>query len=410
MRKVLEVVHEEVTLLDAILLAVIVIGALALFVGIRFLLARKLRRFHAALRSFLRPLAFLMERAEEVLLGGALLFAAVIGVLRVLDVDLDPVTGGLIAVGKAVGNWLLEHALPVALIALAAIILRVMLHRQVPLLLESRLTREKEGIPREEALQRAQTVSGVIVSTGTVAIFTMATFLILGEIDINLAPVLVGFGVAGIAVGFGAQHLVRDFISGLLIVMEDQYSKGDVVEVAGKAGLVEDMNLRRTVLRDLDGRVHTIPNGEISVATNFTKDWSRVNMNIGVAYKEDIDKVWAVLERVGTEMAEDPDWKDVILEAPKPLRVDNFADSAVEIKVLGVTKPIRQWDVMGELRRRIKKTFDAEGIEIPFPHVTVYWGVGSQGAHPFNVNVNMGAQPSQGTPSEGSEGTKLASQ
>ncbi len=147
-----------------------------------------------------------------------------------------------------------------------------------------------------------------------------------------------------------------------------------MVKIAGISGLVEDINLRRTVLRDLDGILHSVPNGEITTASNYTKDWSRVNLNISVAYGEDLDHVMAVINRVGEELDKDPQWAPLILKAPQALRVDNLGDSGIEIKILGDTQPIKQWDVMGELRKRLKKAFDEEGIEIPWPHTKVYFG------------------------------------
>jgi small conductance mechanosensitive channel len=172
-------------------------------------------------------------------------------------------------------------------------------------------------------------------------------------------------------VGFGSQSLVKDIISGLFVLVENQYGKGDVVNIAGVGGLVEDVNLRRTLLRDLDGTVHTIPNGEIVVASNLTRSWARVNTIISVSYGDDLDHVFDVITRVGQEMADDPDWSKDIIEPPKPLGVEGFGDSGIDIRILGDTQPIRQWDVMRELRLRLKKAFDAEGIEIPFPHRTL---------------------------------------
>jgi small conductance mechanosensitive channel len=186
--------------------------------------------------------------------------------------------------------------------------------------------------------------------------------------------VVAGFGIAGIAIGFGAQSVVKDLIAGLFILLENQYSVGDVVRIADISGLVEEINLRRTILRDLDGVVHVVPNGEIRVASNFTQEWSRVNMNVSVGYGEDLDHVIEVLNRIGKEMAAEPYWGELIIGAPQVLRVDAFEDSGIAIKILGETKPIRQWDVMGELRLRIKKVFDEEGIEIPWPHTKVYFG------------------------------------
>jgi len=189
-----------------------------------------------------------------------------------------------------------------------------------------------------------------------------------------VTALIAGFGIAGLAVGFGAQSLVKDIIAGVFILLENQYRVGDVVRISDVAGVVEEMNIRRTVLRDLDGIVHFVPNGEIKVASNFTREWSRVNLNISVAYGTDLDHAIAVLNRVGEEIAQDPQWSPLILKAPQFLRVDNLGDSGIELKVVGDTKPIRQWDVMGELRKRVKKAFDEEGIEIPWPHIKMYFG------------------------------------
>jgi small conductance mechanosensitive channel len=182
--------------------------------------------------------------------------------------------------------------------------------------------------------------------------------------------------VAGIAIGFGAQNLVRDFLAGVFVILEDQYRVGDVVRIAGIAGLVEDINLRRTILRDLDGIVHVVPNGEVRTASNFTKEKSRVNLDIVVAYKEDLDRVIEVLNRVGKELSEDPYFGPLITQPIQVLGVNEFQDSGIAIKVLGETRPIRQWEVAREFRKRVKKAFDQEGIEIPFPHRTIYWGTG----------------------------------
>jgi moderate conductance mechanosensitive channel len=160
----------------------------------------------------------------------------------------------------------------------------------------------------------------------------------------------------------------------MFILLENQYRRGDVVKIADASGLVEDINLRRTTLRDMDGAVHSVPNGEIRVASNMTKGWSRVNLNIGVSYGTDLDKAIAVANRVGRELAEDPAWSAHILKAPQVLRVDNLGDSAVEIKILGDTRPMQQWSVTGELRLRLKKAFDEENIEIPWPHLKVFFG------------------------------------
>lgn len=290
------------------------------------------------------------------------LLAVVLVSLSNLNVDTAPITG-----------WLSEHGWRIVLIILLAIVAVLLLASLVPRLLEASIGR-RSGEQEEEVRKRTNTLSRVLVNAGQVVVLFVAIFTILSELRIDIAPILAGAGVVGIAIGFGAQSLVKDLIAGLFIIMESQFRVGDVVRIADIGGLVEDISLRRTVLRDLDGIVHFIPNGEIRVASNYTKEWSRVNLNISVAYGEDLDRVISVINRVGNELAEDPQWAPLILKPPQALRVDKFGDSGIEIKILGDTKPIRQWDVMGELRLRLKKAFDQEGIEIPWPHTKVYFG------------------------------------
>ena len=226
-------------------------------------------------------------------------------------------------------------------------------------------------ITPEEQAKRRETLSYVLIRTTEILLVMIAAFMVLAEIGFNIAPILAGAGIAGIAIGFGAQTLVKDVLSGAFVLLENQYAKGDVVRIAGVSGIVEEVNLRRTVLRDLDGIVHSVPNGEVRVASNFTRGWSRVNLNITVGFNEDLDQVRALLDRLGEELALDPEWGPLILEAPKVLRVDDFAESGMTLKILAMTKPMKQWDVAGELRRRIKMAFDANGIRIPYPHRVV---------------------------------------
>jgi len=234
-------------------------------------------------------------------------------------------------------------------------------------------TRDKESKAGME--KRTNTLVSVFLGAGRIVIVIIIIFMILDEVGIPIGPALAGLGIAGVAFGFGAQYLIRDLIAGTFIIMENEYRVGDVVRVADVGGLVEEVNLRKTVLRDLDGIVHHIPNGEIRVASNFTRHWARAHLNISVAYKEDLDKVMSILKRVWEETAKDPTWAEfMISKTPTFLRVDNFGDSGITIKLAGETKPIKQWDVMGELRRRIKRAFDEEGIEIPWPHTKVYFG------------------------------------
>lgn len=271
-------------------------------------------------------------------------------------------------------NWLLEHGPRILLIIVISVILYYIMRRFVPIMVKRTVSRTMAGKSKTSIKKRADTLSNVFIDTGMVFVGIVAIFMIVSELGINIAPALAGLGVAGIAVGFGAQTLVKDIFNGVLVLLENQYGIGDVVKVAGIIGLVEDISLRRTILRDLDGIVHSIPNSEVVVASNYTKEWSRVNMNISVGYGEDLERVIKVINRVGKEMAKDPDWTPRILKAPEVLRVDEFGDSGIVIKILGETKPLEQWNVMGELRLRLKKVFDKEGIEIPWPHIKLFFG------------------------------------
>jgi small-conductance mechanosensitive channel len=297
-----------------------------------------------------------------ILFGLGLFIAAKSGV------DIKPITG-------AITGWLTEHGIVIAVIIVVAIIINKLTKLILPLFIHRFVkVRGKGKRARDEIEKRSATLSGFLTSAITVVVVILAIFMILSEIGVDIGPLLAGAGVAGIALGFGAQKLIADIINGMFIVLEDYYSKGDVVKIADVIGLVEDVNIRRTVLRDLDGIVHIVPNGEIKVSSNYARNWARINLNIPVAYGEDLDRVIAVLNKVGMELAEDPAFKNMIISPPQVLRVDNFGDSSIDIKILGDVKPMMQWDLTGELRKRIKKVFDEEGIEIPWPHTKIYFG------------------------------------
>jgi len=247
------------------------------------------------------------------------------------------------------------------------------LKKLLPPLVRHTMVRTK-GESERGVEKRTATLVGVLQWAGQIFIVIVIILMILSELNIQIAPVLAGFGIAGIAVGFGAQYLIRDLIAGIFIIWENQYRVGDVARLADITGEVEEINLRRTVLRDLDGIVHHIPNGEIRIASNLTRHFSRVNLNVPVAYHTDLDHAIRVINRVGKELANDENWRDRIKTPPQVLRVDNLGDSGIEIKILGDVKPHDKWSVMGELRLRLKKAFDDEGIEIPWPHTKVYFG------------------------------------
>ncbi len=272
-----------------------------------------------------------------------------------------------------VTDWLLNHGVRILIILIIGGVLWFILRRVLRPVVRRFIARTK-GESRRGIEKRVDTLTSVFTGVARVAVLVIVLLLILTELDVNIGPILAGFGIAGIAVGFGAQYLIRDLIAGIFIIMENQYRVGDVASVAGITALVEDITLRKTVLRDLDGVVHHVPNGEITTASNYTRHFSRVNINISVAYGTDLDHAIEVMNRVGKELAEDEEWKNRIITPPQVLRVDNLGDSGIDIKMLGDVKPIEQWAVMGELRLRIKKAFDDEGIEIPWPHTKVYFG------------------------------------
>jgi small-conductance mechanosensitive channel len=253
-------------------------------------------------------------------------------------------------------------------------------------LIAGRLFPRRKKESDEEYRKRAETLSAVVSYLLSATIVIVGVVMILGEFDIQIGPILAAAGVVGVAVGFGAQHLVRDVISGFFILLDDQIRVGDVVQVADKGGLVEKVNLRMVILRDLAGNVHYVRNGEINVVTNMTREYSRYVFDIGVAYREDVDAVVEVVKQVDEELRNDPELGKDILEPIEILGLDQFADSAIIIKARTKTKPIRQWAIGREFNRRLKKAFDEKDIEIPFPHVTLYMGQDKDGqAAPMNV-------------------------
>jgi small conductance mechanosensitive channel len=241
--------------------------------------------------------------------------------------------------------------------------------------------------------QRTRTLLSLLRSAGLVIIGVMTIFMVLGALGVQLGPLLAGAGVVGLAVSFGAQSLVKDVISGLFMLFENQFGVGDVIRIEGVSGAVEKMTLRVVVLRDVHGVVHIVPNGQITKVSNLTRSWARVVLEVGVAYKEDPDRVMDVLRDVGRELYEDEKWKPLLLEPVEVPGIEMFADSAVNIRVMVKTLPLKQWDVARELRRRIKRRFDQEEIEIPFPHQKVQF----EGTHPAMAAAGI---PMDGGPSE----------
>jgi len=268
-------------------------------------------------------------------------------------------------------RWLQRHGPKVLgiilLILVASLFIRLLSHRIIRLLFRS----SSHGTIAERET-RVQTLVSVFRSSASLAVIAGGAIMILDECGVPIGPLLGGAAIIGLAIAFGAQRLIGDFFHGFVILLENQYQVNDVIRVAGIAGLVERITLRVTVLRDLEGCVHFVPNGEIKAVTNMTHGWSRAVFDIGVAYKEDVDRVMEVLMELAGELRKDPKFSSLILEDPQMLGLDAMADSAVVVKFMIKTKPLQQWAVKREMLLRIKRRFDELGIEIPFPHRTVY--------------------------------------
>lgn len=286
---------------------------------------------------------------------------------------------------ESVGDWLMTSGLQIILIMFLMVI-----GLKAAELLAAKLVHliSRKDSDNAELQKRTDTLSSIVRYVMKIGIFVMAGMMILRELGIDIGPILATAGVVGLAVGFGAQKLVEDVISGFFILLEDQIRVGDVVNIADKGGLVEKVTLRMIILRDLAGNVHYVRNGQIGVVTNMTKEYSRYVFDIGVAYREDVDEVIEVIKEVDEDLRKDPDFKKDILAPIEILGLDKFDTSAIIIKARTMTKPIKQWAVGREFNRRLKKRFDERDIEIPFPHVTLYMGQGKDGSAP-PMNIHM---------------------
>jgi moderate conductance mechanosensitive channel len=272
---------------------------------------------------------------------------------------------------EAIIPWLMSHGIKILIIAVGAYIFNLIVSRIIKKAVRIAVKPDK-SLPPEAEIKRENTLIRIFNSALAILVTTITILMILQEGGIKIGPILAGAGIVGLAVGFGGQYLIRDLISGLFIILENQYRIGDVVNVDNTGGFVEDISLRMTTLRDLDGTVHHIPHGEIKKVSNLSKRYARVNLNIGISYRSNLEHVIETVNKTGNELANDPLFKDSIITPPLFLRVDDFADSAIIIKILGDTKPLKQWEVTGELRKRLKIAFDREGIEIPFPQRVVH--------------------------------------
>ncbi len=336
-----------------------------------WLLPKRVEKFYQRLDDLIpADLSAYKKPTIKVLLlaiSALVLTAAGFSAADTIGIDTSDALRNIANVAADSGRWLAPRVITIIGIALVSFVVMRVLKAVIPQLVRRAVTVHRNEDRPEDIAKRTATLEGVVSSAVSTVVFMMAFFMIISELGVNIAPLLAGAGIIGLAVAFGAQNMIRDLLAGVFIVMEDQYRVGDVVSIAGVSGLVEDFNLRRTVLRDFDLTVHSIPNGEIKTTSNLTRFRSRVNLNITVAYREDVARCIEIINEVGLQMKNDPAWGPFMNEPIHFLRVENFSATGVEMKVIGETLPTKQWDVAGEYRLRLKKAFDKEEIEVPTP-------------------------------------------
>ncbi len=274
---------------------------------------------------------------------------------------------------QAAQDWLQSRVLPGSTRIVLILVVAWLCYRLLCISIRriEKLIEDEDCATVSEREQRAQTLGQIMRGTGLVLIALIAGTMILGELGLNIGPIVAGAGIVGLAVGFGAQTLVRDVIAGFFILLENQFSVGDSIQVDDIGGGVEKMTLRATFLRDIDGTLHVIPNGEIRILANKTKDWARAVVNVRVGYEANLDRVLAVLENVGRQLSTDEACGPFLLGEPTAEGPLDFGDSAVTVRLMVKTHAGQQWRVGREMRRRIKEAFEQEGIEVPYPQYEV---------------------------------------
>lgn len=264
-------------------------------------------------------------------------------------------------------------AVKVVIILAIAMALNIIQKKMIPRVIIAGIPKDRVE-SQDQLATRSKTMAYAVRKVIAVIIWIIAIVMVLGVIGVNIAPLLATLGVASLALGFAAQNIIRDYLHGFFILMEDWYRIGEWVTISGMEGEVEKVSPRRTVLREINGTMHVIPNSQIQFASNQTRDWARINLYVTVAYKEDISHVYEVINGVCQELKDDPDFGTNLTTTPSAMRVSDLGDHGVDICIRGYTKPGEQWGLTGELRKRIKNRFDQEGIEIPWPHTKVYFG------------------------------------
>ncbi|MBC8317117.1 MAG: mechanosensitive ion channel family protein [Desulfobulbaceae bacterium] len=268
---------------------------------------------------------------------------------------------------------MLGIAVKVVIIIGVAIALNILQKKMIPRVIITCIPKVQEE-SREHIAIRTKAMAYVFIKIIAILIWTIGFVMVLGVLKVDTSALLATLGIASLGIGFAIQNIIRDYIQGFFIVIEDWYRIGDWITIAGMEGEVEDISPRRTVLREINGTMHVIPNSQIPFASNQTRDWARINLYVTVAYKEDISHVYQILNSVCDELKDDPDFGTNLTSTPSAMRVSDLGDHGVDICIRGYTKPGEQWGLTGELRKRIKNRFDQEGIEIPWPHTKVYFG------------------------------------
>lgn len=293
----------------------------------------------------------------------------------------------LVSIGLTDSSELLnltKTGLRIAIIIVVAFVIKMIASRLITNLKSYLKIKSEENL---EEYKRIDTLGRVFGYIATIVISVIAVIQTLNELGISIAPVLAAAGVAGVAIGFGAQSLVKDYFTGFVLLLENQVRQGDVVEVGSKSGFVEEVTLRYIKMRDYGGNVHYVPNGTITTVTNMSREFAFAVIDIGVAYRENIEEVMKVMQTVGKTLRKDEEFKLKILDDMEMAGVDQLADSAVMIRCRFKVIPLAQWSIKREYFKRLKVAFDKKGIEIPFPHVTVYPGVDQNGSAPA-LNIN----------------------
>lgn len=378
----------ELILRSSLLSAAVLVAARLASHGVRWML-RRLFAVTVGLKDHFPLLEARANRYLPVLVRAASVLIYLVAFVFLLEIW---GLGGLGWAQSRVGQWLLSGTAAVAGIALIAILV----WEATTIVIDLYLARRAAGTSAAQRRHRAETLLPLLRRTVSIVVVVLAVLMALSALGVNIAPLLAGAGVVGIAVGLGAQGLIKDLITGLFIIMEDTVAVGDVVDLGGNAGVVEGISLRTIRLRDLKGTVHSVPYGDITRVQNLTKDFSFALFEVGVAYREDVDQVIAVLKEIGAGLQADPAFAPLILEPIEVLGLDRFADSAVIVTARMKTRPIQQWTVMREFNRRLKRRFDELGIAIPFPHRTLHFDDDRGGtALPVRVNATPAPNPGQ---------------